>query len=329
MSARADVLLVSLGSTGGLRAADAELAGALRRAGARVDVRAAQAQREVRTLALTDLVWARAARAAARAGLEGPAPRAVLYSSVTAALLGPTRGAIRFDAIAAANRPGRHGVWQRPAERRRLRAAPLLVPYSQGGLHEAGLTTQRSVVVPVAIESSGPAPAAGAPERDIAALTYAANPEKKGLDRVLEAWERVRKPGETLAVCGTDRVSPGEGVQRLGRLEREAFRALLRRTRAFVIAPRREDYGQAQLEALVDGCRLVTTAGPGPYVALDLARQLDPALVGEDLAGALRRAIDAGPDDYAARAAALLYPWRPESVDRVVADRLLPALLEG
>ena len=61
----ADVLLVSLGSTAGLRAADAELRGALRtgrRAGRR---RPAASPREVRTLALTDLVWARAARAAA------------------------------------------------------------------------------------------------------------------------------------------------------------------------------------------------------------------------------------------------------------------------
>jgi len=325
--APADVLLVSLGSTGGLRAADAELAGAMRRAGARVDVRVARAQRDVRTLALTDLIWARAARAAARAGLEGPAPRAVLYSTITAALLGPTPGAIRFDAISAANRPGRHGIWQRPAERWRLRAAPLLVPWSPDGLREAGLEGRRAVVVPVPIQASGAAPGAGFPQRDLAAITYAADPEKKGLDRVLDAWEQIRRPGESIAVCGTDRVPPGEGIQRLGRLERNDFRALLRRARAFVIAPRREDYGLVQLEALADGARLVTSEGPGPYVALELARALDPALVGDDLAGALRRAIDAGPDDYATRAAALLAPYRSQAIDRVVAERLLPALL--
>ena len=57
----AEILIVSLGSTSGLRAADAELAAALERAGADVAVVAARAQREVRTLALTDLVWARSA----------------------------------------------------------------------------------------------------------------------------------------------------------------------------------------------------------------------------------------------------------------------------
>src|SRR3954453_3017516 len=101
--ARADVLLVSLGSTAGLRAADAELRGALERAGARVTVAAAAPQRDVRTLALTDLVWAHAARAAARAALAAERPRAIVYSTTTAALLWPAPGAIRYDAPAAAN----------------------------------------------------------------------------------------------------------------------------------------------------------------------------------------------------------------------------------
>src|SRR4051794_2303491 len=48
----ADVLIVSLGSTAGLRAADAELADALRRAGATVEVATAAAPRELRTYAL-------------------------------------------------------------------------------------------------------------------------------------------------------------------------------------------------------------------------------------------------------------------------------------
>src|SRR4029079_15963448 len=128
--ARADVLLLSLGSTAGRRAADAELRGALERAGARVAVAAAAAQPDVQTFALTDLVWARAARAATRAALDEQDPRAIVYSTLTAALLWPAPGAIRYDAPAAANRPGRHGIWQRPLERRRLRAAPLLVPWA-------------------------------------------------------------------------------------------------------------------------------------------------------------------------------------------------------
>jgi hypothetical protein len=105
-----DVLIVSLGSTGGLRTADDELAGSLRRAGASAAVVAAVPPRRVRTLALTDLGWALAARRAARAELARHRPRAVIYSSTTAALLWPRPGAIRFDAPAAGNRPGRHGL---------------------------------------------------------------------------------------------------------------------------------------------------------------------------------------------------------------------------
>ena len=62
-------------------------------------------------------------------------------------------------------------------------------------------------------------------------------------------------------------------------LDPAAYRALLRRARVFATAPRREDYGLAQLEALADGCVLVTTAAPGPYAALPLARALDGRLV--------------------------------------------------
>ena len=83
---------------------------------------------------LTDLMWARAARAAARRALQVQDPRAIVYSTSTAALLWPAPGAIRFDAPAARNRPGRHGLWQRPLERKRLRAAPLLLPMSEGAL---------------------------------------------------------------------------------------------------------------------------------------------------------------------------------------------------
>ena len=60
--------MVSLGSTGGLRVADDELAESLRRAGASVTVAVAVPPRPLRTLALTDLSWALAARRAARAG---------------------------------------------------------------------------------------------------------------------------------------------------------------------------------------------------------------------------------------------------------------------
>jgi len=335
-----DVVLVSLGSTAGLRAADAELAGSLSRAGASVAVLAARPQRDVRTLALTDLVWAHAARAAARLGIEDHRPRAVVYCTVTAALLWPRPGAIRFDAPAAANRPGRHGVWQRPVERSRLRSAPLLIPQASGALVEAGSPATPSVAVPIPVEPSGPPGG----ERDIAAITYAANPEKKGLDRVLAAWAVARREGEELAVTGTDRVPRAPGVRAAGSVAPHEYRALLRRARVFVTAPRREDYGLAQLEALADGCALVTNAAPGPYAALALALELDGRLVvggvrsadGETgnegdvidgLARAIRTALDDPPPGYAERALAAIAPYRRAAVDATVREQLLPALL--
>jgi glycosyltransferase involved in cell wall biosynthesis len=342
-----DVLLVTLGSTEGLRVADEELASSLRRAGAHVAIAAAAHPGEVRTLMLTDLGWARATRRAARETLERSRPtppRAVIYSTTTAALLWPLPGAIRFDAPAAANRPGRHGLWQRPLERCRLRQAPLLLPSSEGALAEARAAVpgceERALVVPVPVGASAPQSGSAereSAERDITAITYAANPLKKGFDRVLEAWRRVRRPSEQLVVTGVTRERLRENgfdvtdddVQIAGSLAHRDYIALLRRARVFVCAPRREEYGIAQLEALAEGCKLVTTPAPGAYVALPLARELDPRLVNEDLGVALRCALDTPAADYAARAAELVEPFTIAAVDRLVAETLVPRLLGG
>jgi hypothetical protein len=335
----AEVLIVSLGSTEGLRRADEQLRSSIERAGVSASIAAAARPLSLRTLAATDLAWALSARAAARRALAAASrpPRAVIYSTTTAALLWPAPGAIRFDATADGNRPGRHGVWQRPLERRRLEHATMLLPWSDGALRERrGPLAYHDVrVVPVAVAPSGP-PAA---ERDIAAITYAANPLKKGLDRVLAAWSAVqaeRPLGEELLITGTtaeecaragiatDRVP---GVRLLGPLSTDEYFALVRRARVFVSAPRREDYGIAQLEALADGCMLVTTPSPGPYAALPIARSLDPRIVGDELAHGLREALARPLPDYAARAAAALDRYSPASVDELVARELLPRLL--
>ena len=339
-----DVLIVSLGSTAGLRAADAELRDSLQRAGANAVIASATKPREVRTLMLTDLGWARAARAACKkalAELQGPRPPAIVYSSTTAALLWPRPGAIRFDAPSAGNRPGRHGLWQRPLESRRLAHAPLLLPWSDGGLSEAPALAReggRALVLPVAVQPSG----LPEPVRDIAAITYAANPHKKGIDRVLAAWRNVRAKlgsatagelvvagasAQELSAAGLD-VEGSEGVRVVGALPAAEYRALLRRARVCACAPRREDYGIAQLEALADGCVLVTTPAPGPYAALPIARSLDERLVSEDLEGALLTALQDPRPDYSALAPAALAPFAREAIDRQVADELLPRLTE-
>ncbi len=330
--------MVSLGATGGLRMADDELYYAFKRLGVSVAVARPFRPEDVPTMMLTDLVWAHATRASAKDMIEqlrrSPA-RAVIYSSTTAALLWPRAGAIRFDAPAAGNRPGRHGLWQRPLERRRLHQAPLLLPWSEASLREAPAAARagdRALVLPVPVEPSGPPD----PDRDIDAITYAANPSKKGLDRVLAAWRSVRRASEELVVAGAsakDLQRAGisapeeeEGVTVVGPMAAPHYRELLRRSRVFVCAPRREDYGIAQLEALADGCQLVTTPAPGPYVALPLARELDPRLVGEDLGAALRAALDDPTPGYAARALELMAPFARDAVDRLIAEEMLPRL---
>ena len=337
-----DVLIVSLGSTGGLRAADEELLGSLRRAGVSAEIARAEPPRPVRTLMLTDLRWALAARRAVKAELGRTHARALIYSTTTAALLWPRPGAIRFDAPAAGNRPGRHGLWQRPLERRRLREAPLLLPQSEGALLETPAAVRRSLgpdralVMPVPVEPPAP-PASVEPQapRDVAAVTYAANPAKKGLDTLLDAWRQVRGPEEELLVTGVAEGElralgfklPAQGVRVTGMLPHDEYRALLRRSHTYVCAARREDYGIAQLEALAEGCMLVTTPSPGPYAALPLARELDERLVDADIGVALRTALDDPLPHYAERALRALAPFRRDAVDRLVAEELLPRLL--
>jgi hypothetical protein len=181
---------------------------------------------------------------------------------------------------------------------------------------------QPGVCVRIPVEPSG-----AARERDIAAVAYAADPVKRRLDLVLAAWEAARNEDEELVVTGIVRPDR-EGVRFAGEISPADFRTLLRRSRAFVAAPSREDYGIAPLEALADGCVLATTPAPGPYPARDIVRSIDGRLVTDHLASAIRTALDDAPDDFAERALAALAPFRRDAVDRVVASELLPRLLD-
>jgi hypothetical protein len=147
---------------------------------------------------------------------------------------------------------------------------------------------------------------------------------------VLAAWASARRAGEQLHVAGVPGGPAADGVVYAGRLAPEAYRALLRRARVYVTAPRREDYGIAQLEALADGCMLVTTPAPGPYAALALARALDPRLVAGtpgELATAIRTALDDPAPGYRRRATAAIEPFSRAAIDRIVERELLPRLL--
>lgn len=320
-----DVLVVSGGATPGWRAAARELSDSLARSGAEVRTVITRPARDVRTFMLTDFVQARAARHAAARAIAEYEPRSIVYGSITAALLWPRPGAIWLDVIAAESRPGRHGIWQRRCERRRLAQAPLVLTMSERSLEPLQGAAPESIVVPVPVERSGTPGGA----RDIDVIAYAGDPVKRRLDYVLDAWARARRSSETLVIAGIESERELPGVRFAGRLGPEEYRALLSRARLFLAAPTREDYGIAPLEALADGCMLATTPSPGPYPALELARRLDPRLVAEDLAPAIRAALDQPISGYAERAGELLAPFRREAVDATIRRRVLPRLLPG
>jgi glycosyltransferase involved in cell wall biosynthesis len=330
-----DIALVSLGTTPGLRRADQVLAEQIRAAGAScqtVPVQIGRAAALRRNPAVTDLVEALAARRAA----ESVEARAVIFSTVTAALLQRTPAvpwAVRFDSTAALNRPGWSGAWQRRRERDVLGRATLLLPWGERAAAAAG----GGLVLRVPVDEIAPAAT-----RDIDAIAYAGYPRKRGLDLLCAAWGDVARPGERLVIGGVERrrglewlercgVREPAGVEWTGPLPRDEWLARVRQTRVFVNASRREDHGLAQLEALAAGCMLATVPSPGPYEALPFARQLAPELVADEVgASALARALRAGLDldapSYAARARNCLQPFRPEAVERLVAEQLLPGL---
>jgi hypothetical protein len=325
-----DIVLVSVTSTTGWGNAVRQLAASLTAAGARVGVAETGPVPEVRTFMGTDFVQALAARRTAAAARAIHRPRALVYCSITAALLWPEPGAIWLDSLAAENRPGRHGIWQRSAERRRLNRAPLVLTMSADSLAPIDPRDRPdAVVVPVAIDESGTEAPASA--RDIDVLAYTGDPVKRRLDFILRSWARARHGDEQLVVTGIDAPAgaPADGVRFTGRLAPDAFRALLRRARVFVTAPRREDFGITALEALADGAMLVTTPAPGPYPALALARELDPRLVSDDIAPALRHALDEPRPGYAARAAELVAQFSVASVSTTLREQVVPRLLAG
>jgi glycosyltransferase involved in cell wall biosynthesis len=349
VSAAPDIAIVSLGTTLGWRHADEALALMLEDVGCScevVPIRIGRAGRLRRSMALTDMVEALAARRSA-AGLTA---RAVIFSSITAALLQRpgVPYAVRFDTLAALSRPGIGGAWQRRREPAVLARARLLLPWSQTAARTAetlvkGAAAPRVVTLPVPIELRS-----GAGVRDLTAVAYAANPAKRGLELLCEAWRGARPPGGCLIVGGIDRgkaqrclgragLQQPPAVEWAGELSREDWRACVARARVFINASRYEDWGIAQLEALAAGTPLVTVPTPGPNEALALARRLAPELVApERSVPALARAIQAGLSltnservAYGTAAEAMLEPYGPAAVRRTLAQEVVPALLRS
>ncbi len=348
MSGQVDVLLVSLGTTRGLRLSDAQLVLMLRAAGATVaavGTRIGLANALRRGYPVNDVVEAIAARRALRAGMSAHSPRALVISTTTAAFLIGDPGvpfAVWLDSPARLNRPGLRNAPLHRLERRQLARARVLMAHSPGTVEALPAGAAPSVLVPPPLLAAPPP----SHVREPFAVGYTPDPKAKDLALLCAAWERAALPGRRLLIAGIppDRaraflarrgISLPDTADLVGMLPQPAFRDLLARARVFVSAAAWEDFGIAPLEALDRGAALVCAPARGPFPALALARSLAPEFVAADRgAGSLSRALQhafATPDDrlsaYRLAARAELAPYRPEaSVARIQAE-VLPALL--
>ncbi len=348
-----DLLLVSLGTTRGLRLADAQLVDMLREAGASVaavSTRIGVTDALRRGYPVNDVVEAIASRRALTAGMRRYRPRALVLSSTTVALLAgrpPVPYAVWLDSPARLNRPSLLSKPLHVLERRQLARARVLMPHSPGTVAALPAGAAPSVMVPPPIPA---APRVGGDrnlrERERFAVGYTPDPKAKGLALLCAAWERATLPGARLLIAGIPPerahaflarrgIELPAGAELVGMLPQSSFRDLLARALVFVSAAEWEDFGIAPLEALDRGAALVCAPAGGPFPALGLARSLASEFVAADrapasLARALEAAFAAPPERLAAyRIAAreALDPYRPEaSVARIRAE-VLPALL--
>ncbi|HET9074642.1 MAG TPA: glycosyltransferase [Solirubrobacteraceae bacterium] len=351
-----DVLVLSLGTTRGLQVADAQLVELIRRAGASVaatSVRIGLGDRLRRGYPANDLVEALAARRALDGALARERPRAVIFSTTTASLLGGVPPEIPvgiwLDSPACLNRPGRPNAVLHALERRAMARARVILPWSAPALEALPAGVGRALVVSPPIKL-GPAPA---PEREPVVVAYTPDPKAKDLELLCRSWEHyvalAREPGSrTGARLRLTGIEPGwareflrrRGITTLppcfelvGMLDRRGFRRELEHAAAFLSAARWEDFGQAPLEALAAGAALVCAPGGGPFPALALARQLEPRFVAATrspdlLARALALALDAGDlRAYRARARAAVADLTADAVLTRLRDEVLPLLL--
>jgi Glycosyl transferases group 1 len=346
--ARPDILLLSLGTTLGWRAGDGVFAEQLQQGGASVAatrVRVGATRRLRRAYPVTDIVEALAARRALQAALRRERPRSLVISTTTAAMLADVQDlpyAVRLDAPARLNRPGAHNAGLHALEWRALAHARLVLPWSRAAAEVLPRGAAPAIVVPPPVVPSGEP----ATERERLAVAYTPDVKAKGLDVVCAAWAEAGLEDARLLVFGVARdramahldrtgVPLPPDVEFLGKTPPAEFRAALRRARAYVGGARWEDFGMAPLEALADGALLVTVPSGGPFEALALARRLAPELVSEQvaagpLAAAVRTAFALSEETvtrYRAEAARLMEPYRPEAVQKVVTEQVLPALL--
>ena len=346
MSDRADVLVLSLGTTRGLRLADAQLVEMLREAGASVaavgtSIGLTNALRRAYPSTTRSRRLRRGARWPPRYPGTGRGP-CVLHHHGGAARRRPRRAVRRVARLAGRlNRPGIASAPLHALERRQLAAARVLMPHSPGAIEALPVGSAPTVLVPPPI-ARAPAPADA---REPLVIGYTPDPKAKGLALLCAAWERAGLPGARLVIAGIQPERaveswPAEAVAcRRGGARGDAAAAVV--PGAAFASPRVRQRGRvgglriAPLEALDRGAVLVGAAGGGPFPGLGIARGLAPSFVAADrdpgsLAGALEAAFaadDAQLAAYRVAARAALEPYRPEASVKRLREEVLPALL--
>lgn len=303
--------------------------------------------------ATAELLEARAAERLLRKHLRSWRPSAVVMMSTTASFFVSLRrlryqgieAAIRLDCPAALNRPGLAGLPQRTLERRRMAEATAVI--AMGPRSSAAVEPLRGSVI--SLPTTIDVPPAGPPVEPKRLLAYIGNPQRKGLDRLIRAWNLIEpERGDlSLIVTGIDParahaaleragVELPTGVEWPGLLNRRRHLELLGSAAAYVSVSRWEEWGIAQLEALAAGIPLVTTRARGAYEAEPMARRLAPELFVIDpenpreLGQAMLAASSISGEarkEYAARAHEMLLPFGPRAVDETMSGEVLPALL--
>lgn len=346
-----DVLILSLGTTRGLRIADAQLAEMLGAAGASTAVAAVRiglTDRLRRGYPVNDLVEALAARRALAAAVRRHRPRSIIFSSTTAALLARPQTlpyAVWLDSPARLNRPGPRNAVLHALERRSLGRARRVLTLSPQAAAELPPGAAPAVVVAPPLPAVPPRP----PEpTEPLVVAYTPDPKAKDLALVCRAWALADVPAARLIVTG---ISPQQAraflrrrdvpvpprLELAGMLAPEPFAALLRRAGVYLSAARWEDFGQTPLQALDQGAVIAAAPAGGPFPALAIARDLAPPCVAPDrspqaLARAVRTALaldDAAREHYRAAARRRLAIYRPEVQVQRLCDAVLPALLVG
>ncbi len=344
-----DLLQISLGTTRGLRIADGWFAALARQAGVSVEtvgVKVGASSKLRRAYPVTDLVEALAARRATASSLRRLQPRAVVFSTTTAALLADDPGrpyAVRLDAPARLNRPGAHNAPLHVLEAHKLAKAALVLPCSAIAAAALPPGAGPVVVVPPPVSVYAPTDRRS---RERLAVAYTPDPKAKGLDLLCRAWTAAAIPDARLDVFGIDReralrhlrrtrVPEPPNVRWTGSVDVRQFHATLARSWTFVTSARWEDFGMTQLEALALGALLVCTATEGPFEAGAIARELNPGLVArnqspEALASCLNEAFGLAPRAaaaYGADASSCLDRYRPRAIEQTIAEQVLPVLL--